>query len=73
MLFKEETEGDKALLKHKEIIGSRYIELFRSVGNKYKIGRFTLKLLQIHYGRGAASPQQVHRALQQVWLWLWSD
>ena len=29
VLFKEETEGDKALLKHKEIIGSRYIELFR--------------------------------------------
>ena len=30
VLFKEETEGDKALLKHKDIIGSRYIELFRS-------------------------------------------
>ena len=30
VLFKEETEGEKALLKHKDIIGSRYIELFRS-------------------------------------------
>jgi len=30
VLFKEDTEGDKALSKHKDIIGSRYIELFRS-------------------------------------------
>merc|ERR550539_1664195 len=30
VLFSEETEGEKALSKHKDIIGSRYIELFRS-------------------------------------------
>ena len=36
VLFKEETEGDKALLKHKEIIGSRYIELFRLDFDKNK-------------------------------------
>ena len=29
-MFSEETEGEKALSKHKDIIGSRYIELFRS-------------------------------------------
>jgi len=30
VLFSEDGEGEKALSKHKELIGSRYIELFRS-------------------------------------------
>ena len=30
VLFSEEEDSDKALQKHKDIIGSRYIELFRS-------------------------------------------
>ena len=30
VLFSEEEDSDKALKKHKDIIGSRYIELFRS-------------------------------------------
>ena len=30
VLFRNEEDGDKAISKHREVIGTRYIELFRS-------------------------------------------
>lgn len=54
VLFKEETEGDKALSKHKDIIGSRYIELFRSTtAEVQQVNRVTTPVCELP-GRPAA-------------------
>ena len=49
VLFKEEGDGEKALQKHKEIIGSRYIELFRSTTAEVQQVRKTDSMLCLHY------------------------
>jgi len=60
VLFKEENEGEIALLKHKEIIGSRYIELFRSTTAEVQqvLNRSTEQSKSVHSVSSAPAPAQ---------------
>lgn len=55
VLFENEDDSDKALQKHKDIIGSRYIELFRSTTAEvqqvlsYIIDLFAVLASNVHY------------------------
>ena len=52
VLFSEEGDAEKALKKHKDIIGSRYIELFRST---------TAEVQQVSENGGCQVQYCVHR------------
>ena len=61
VLFAEEDDSEKALQKHKDIIGSRYIELFRSTtAEVQQVGVWNKKLIKL--------TTKVTNALSTQWL-----